>query len=108
MLSYMKERIYEASRAMNVFDLDVHKEEIHHGDELGPSIGIKEKILILIQGRDFENVQLDDNLTRLVRIEVRLVAKVKKGLVGCLRANTDSFTISPYKMSRIDPSVGCH
>lgn len=43
-----------------------------------------------------------------VNIRTELSPKVRVGLVKCLQANVDLFTIFLYEMPRIDPQVACH
>lgn len=56
---------------------------------------------------NFENIQLDKNLDMLI-IRDDMVILVRRGLIRCLRANIDLFTISLDKMVDIDPNVACH
>lgn len=56
----------------NVVDLDPCEKEATMGDKLRLSIGIKAKLLRSFLDGDFENVQLNDNLMRSLRIGVSL------------------------------------
>lgn len=62
-----EKRMNEACEATTIVDLGVREDETPQDDELGPSTKIKTKVLRLVLDGEFEFIQLDDNLVRLVR-----------------------------------------
>ncbi|KAI5390822.1 hypothetical protein KIW84_075924 [Lathyrus oleraceus] len=57
---------------------------------------------------DLNACEEDTPLRDELRLSTKIKTKVKEGLVRCLRANVDLFTISPHEMPTIDPSVACN
>lgn len=88
--------------------LDVREDELSWEDELGPLADIKMKVLRPLPNREFEVVQLDNNLMRSIKIGVYLHTEVNKELIECIKAKDDLFTICSHEMADIDSSLVCH
>lgn len=66
------------------------------------------KVLMSVLDVEFKVIQLYDNLMCWLKVLTDLSTEVKKGVIECLRANDDLFTVSPHEMSCIMPNVACH
>lgn len=57
---------------------------------------------------EFEVIQLDANLVRLVKINANFPTRIRETLVECLRVDTYPFAISPDEMLDIDLVIVFH
>lgn len=91
-----------------ITDLDAREYEVLKGNELYTFTKTHKKTLRPILDGEFKFVQLDDNLSRSVKIDTSLLARVKKDFIEYVRSNIDLFAISPHKMLGIYSKMTCH
>lgn len=93
---------------INITYFDAHLDKNTKDERLNLPIEARMKIPKPILYGEFVTAQLDENLTRIVKIGANLHHSVEKDLINFFRGNINLCTVSLEEMPNIDPIGACH